>query len=133
MSASTTLIPVRMLTQFVYCNRLGYLEWVQGEFQTSADVAEGAFQHRMVDSGATTGGPGDAIHARSVALSDYNPVPTAKIDLLELDGHTATPVEYKKGAVPDVPGKVYDSTMVQVCAQGLLLRANGYDCTGGVV
>ena len=36
-----TPIPVRMLTQFAYCNRLGYMEWVQGEFETSADVEEG--------------------------------------------------------------------------------------------
>ncbi len=55
-----TLIPVRMLTQFAYCNRLGYMEWVQGEFETSADVEEGAFRHRRVDepSGPEGGGGG---------------------------------------------------------------------------
>ena len=127
------MIPVRMLTQFVYCNRLGYLQWVQDEFQTSADVEEGSFQHRVVDAGSTTSGPEETIHARSVSLSDDNLGLTAKIDLLELNGKSATPVEYKKGTMPDIPGHVYDSTMVQVCAQGLLLRANGYECAKGVV
>ena len=133
MSTSTTLIPVRMLTQFAYCNRLGYLEWVQGEFQTSADVEEGRYQHRIVDAGSTTTGTDDTIHARSVSLSDDTLGLTAKIDLLELDGDTATPVEYKKGTIPDIPGNIYDSTLIQVCAQGLLLRANGYHCTTGIV
>lgn len=126
------MIPVRMLTQFAYCNRLGYLEWVQNEFQTSADVEEGTFQHRVVDSGATTSSD-DTIHTRSVLLSDGKLDLTAKIDLLEIDGDTATPIEYKKGSVPNIPGGVYDSTMIQVCAQGLLLRANGYTCDKGVV
>ena len=132
MSAPVTLIPVRMLTQFAYCNRLGYLEWVQQEFESSADVEEGLFQHRVVDSGAATKSD-HTIHARSVTLSDENLGLVSKLDLLELDGNKATPVEYKKGDTPDVPGNVYDSTMIQVCAQGLLLRANGYECSGGVV
>ena len=131
--STPTLIPVRMLVQFTYCNRLGYLEWIQGEFQSSADVEEGRYQHRIVDAGSTTTGPDDTIHARSVSLSDTNLGLTAKIDLLELDGDAATPVEYKKGAIPDVPGRIYDSTLVQVCAQGLLLKANGYECTKGIV
>lgn len=133
MSAPATLIPVRKLVQFTYCNRLGYLEWVQQEFESSADVEEGLFQHRIVDAGATTGGQDHTIHARSVTLSDDNLGLVSKLDLLELDGKRATPVEYKKGDMPDIPGNVYDSTMVQVCAQGLLLRANGYECSGGVV
>jgi hypothetical protein len=30
-----------MLNEFTYCPRLGYLEWVQGEFADSADTVEG--------------------------------------------------------------------------------------------
>ncbi len=132
-----TLIPVRMLTQFAYCNRLGYMEWVQGEFETSADVEEGTLQHRRVDEPSgqrkmKEGGDGP-IHARSVTVSDDTLGLVAKADLLEIQGKTATPVEYKKGTVPDVPGGVRESTMIQVCAQGLLLRANGYECAEGVV
>ena len=133
MSIPTTLIPTHKLARFIYCNRLAYLEWVQDEFQTSEDVEEGLFQHRIVDSGSATAGPDDTIHARSVSLSDDNLGLTAKIDLLELDGDAATPVEYKKGSIPDISGHIHDSTLVQVCAQELLLRANGYRCTAGVV
>jgi hypothetical protein len=32
------LLPVRMLNEFAYCPRLGYLMWVQGEFADSADT-----------------------------------------------------------------------------------------------
>lgn len=131
------LIPVRMLTQYTYCPRLGYLEWVQQEFETSADVVEGTYQHRNVDvaSGTKKMAEKDAetIHARSVYLSDVNLGLVAKTDLIEIEGGKATPVEYKKGRVPDIPGKVYDSTLVQVCAQGLLLRAHGYESNVGVV
>ena len=38
-----------MLVQFVYCNRLAYMEWVQGEFASNAYVADGRYQHRNVD------------------------------------------------------------------------------------
>ena len=131
------LIPVRMLTQYTYCPRLGYMEWVQKEFEVSSDVAEGTYQHRNVDvvSGTKKMAEKDAetIHARSVYLSDENLGLIAKTDLIEIKGEKATPVEYKKGRVPDIPGGVYDSTLVQVCAQGLLLRAHGYESNGGVV
>lgn len=40
------LLPVRMLNEFSYCPRLGYLEWVQGEFADSADTVEGRYRHR---------------------------------------------------------------------------------------
>lgn len=43
------LIPVRMLNEHVYCPRLAYLEWVQGEWADSADTVEGRYKHRRVD------------------------------------------------------------------------------------
>ena len=51
MISETPQIPVRMLNEFVYCPRLGYLEWVQGEFMHSADTVDGAIKHRRVDKG----------------------------------------------------------------------------------
>ena len=123
------LIPVHTLKQFVYCNRLGYLEWVQKEFETSDDVAQGEFAHRNADKETIK----DVVHSRSVMLSDENLGMVAKIDILETDGNAVVPIEYKKSLMPDIPGNVYDSTMVQVCAQGLLLRANGYECNYGMV
>ena len=35
------LLPVRMLNEFSFCERLFYLEWVQGNFEDSADTIEG--------------------------------------------------------------------------------------------
>jgi len=40
-------------------------------------------------------------------------------------------VDYKRGATPDVEGNAWGSDRLQVCAQGLILRDNGYDCDEG--
>jgi len=132
------LIPVRMLTQYAYCKRLSYMEWAQGEFVANADVAEGKYLHRNVDapSGSkkmSKNGSDERIHARSVMLSDANLGLISKMDLLEISGKRATPVEYKRGSVPDTEERTYLDHRIQVCAQGLLLRANGYECAKGLV
>lgn len=54
LSGAVPLVPARMLNEFAYCPRLAYLEWVQGEFEDSADTVEGRFRHRRVDQ---PGGP----------------------------------------------------------------------------
>src|SRR5690606_37927247 len=43
------LIPVRMLNEFTYCPRLGYLEFVQGEWAENIETMQGTFGHRHVD------------------------------------------------------------------------------------
>lgn len=136
MSDSNDLLPVRMLTQYAYCKRLGYLEWVQGEFAYNKEVVEGKYAHRIVDQKSGTKkmeqGAEETIHARSVTLSDPTSKLISKIDLLELTGNNAIPVEYKRGNTPK-DGVPYKDHIVQICAQGLLLRANGYECTEGVI
>lgn len=134
---SPDLVPARMVNEFAYCPRLAYLEWVQGEFAVNADVAEGRYVHRVVDS---EGGrlpdeleEGDSIHARSVWLSAPAEFLSARIDLIEAEGRIVTPVDYKRGAVPDVPERAWEADRVQVCAQALVLRANGYACEQGVI
>ena len=57
----------------------------------------------------------------------------AKIDLIDLQAGVAVPVDYKRGRVPDVPGGAWEPEMVQLCAQGLILRENGYQCEGGIL
>lgn len=57
----------------------------------------------------------------------------ARIDLVELNGREAVPVDYKKGKVPDTKHRALDPERVQVCLQGLLLRENGYDCDHGII
>lgn len=143
------LVPARMLNEYTYCPRLCYMEWVQGEFAHSADTIDGRFQHRRVDRPAgdlpvrePNGEPPgpeeedaqpEKVHARSVMLSDEGLGAIARIDLVEAEGTRATPVDYKRGTVPDIPGHVYDPERVQLCLQGLLLRANGYVCEEGVI
>jgi len=138
-------VPARMVNEFCYCPRLAYLEWVQGDFEDNADTAEGRFRHRVVDrEGGQLPSPlsplppgegegGEVIHARSVWLSAEEEGLTARIDLLEGEGLDVTPVDYKRGAAPDLPEGAWEPDRVQLCAQGLVLRANGYRCQGGVI
>src|SRR5262252_8127761 len=44
-SAETPLVPVRMVNEYVYCPRLAFLEWVDGEWADSADTEEGRRAH----------------------------------------------------------------------------------------
>lgn len=128
---------MRMLVQFVYCNRLGYMEWVQNEFASNEFVADGVYKHRNVDK--TTGhkklqtDTEEKIHASSITISDPQLGIVSKIDRLEKTGSIATPIEYKRGRTPKTPTKWYDSHMVQICAQALLLSANGYTCKSGIL
>ncbi len=149
-------IPVRMLNEHVYCPRLAYLEWVQGEWADSADTVDGRWRHRRVDQPAgdlpkataaappTAAGsdadPGQAdtdsstkIHARSVNLASESLGLIAKLDLVEGEGNTVTPVDYKRGKRPHTERGVYDPERVQLCAQGLLLREHGYTCAAGAI
>ncbi|CBE69808.1 MAG: CRISPR-associated endonuclease Cas4/Cas1 [Candidatus Methylomirabilis oxygeniifera] len=129
-----------MLNEFAYCPRLCYLEWVQGEFADSADTVEGRLRHRTVDRGRQrqkptkeeTGEP-EAIHERSVHLTSDRLGLTAKVDLIEGEGNQVTPVDYKRGKRPHLPQGAYEPERVQVCAQGLILRDNGFLCDNGVI
>lgn len=149
------LVPARMVNEYVYCPRLAYLEWVQGDWADNADTAEGRFRHRVVDqetgdlpdparpaddpeSPAPAADASSAIHARSVWMSAPEEWLTARIDLLEGEATpgaapSLTPVDYKRGSPPDLPEGAWESDRVQLCAQGLILRANGYACAGGVI
>lgn len=143
--ADEELIPARMLNEFTYCPRLAYLEWVQGEFTDNLDTKQGTFGHRNVDKPSTRPVPnGDESRAadhndehaaplktRSLTLSAPREGLVAKLDVLELDGLVATPVEYKKGAIPNNPEQAWEPERVQLCAQGLILRENGFACEQG--
>ena len=128
------LFPARMLNEYAYCPRLFYLEWVLGEWADSADTEEGRLRHRRVDE--EKGALPDAdeaqegkIHARSITLSSERLGLIARFDLLEGDGQQATPVDYKRGRLPDTLEGSWEPDRVQVCVQALILRENGYDCT----
>jgi CRISPR-associated protein Cas1 len=131
------LIPARMLSEFAYCPRLCYIEWIDGEFVDNEDTVDGRFQHRRVDAKEETI-PEDEIetetvHARSMFLTGPKVGITCRIDLLEGDGERVTPVDYKRGKAPNIPGGAYEPDRVQLCAQGQVLRENGFKCDSGIV
>lgn len=141
--AEQPLLPVRMLNEFAYCPRLFHLEWVQREWADNADTLDGKRVHKRVDKPsarglqpATSDAEPDELftqHARSVDLGDATLGLVARIDLVEAEGDHATPIDYKRSKRPDVPGGAYEPERVQVCAQGLLLRAHGFRSEQGVL
>ena len=64
--------------------------------------------------------------ARSVTLSSERLGIIAKMDLVEGDDGTVTPVDTKKGKRPHVAEGAYEPERVQVCAQALILEDAGY-------
>lgn len=132
------LIPVRMINEYVYCPRLAFMMWVQGEFAHSADTVEGAIRHKRVDREkgklpVETTDEHEEIHAQSVSLSSESLGITAKIDLVEGIGTEVQPLDYKKGKRPHIAAGAYAPERVQVCAQGLLLREHGFRSEYGVL
>ena len=133
------LVPARMVNEYVYCPRLAYLEWVQGEWVESSDTVEGRHAHRRVNrDGGKLPPPADVekaekLHARSITLSSDRLGLIARMDLIESDGAKVTPVDYKRGKRPHVERGAHDPERVQLCVQGMLLREHGYDCDEGVL
>lgn len=142
-----SLIPARMINEVLYCERLLYLEYVQGEWADNAFTADGQAVHRRVNErekalkparATSEGAEGEDGNerpyvARSVWLSSERLGITAKIDLVEVDGGSVIPVEYKRSGRPDVPAGAYLPELAQVCAQVLLLREHGYACDHGEI
>lgn len=147
------LLPARMLNEFVYCPRLFYYEWVEGVFESSSDTLEGQAKHSRVDTepGAMPL-PGDGgretIHSRSITLSSERVGLIAKLDLVESDDDNSAadaseesapravrPVDYKKGRPREEDGvpAAWPSDRVQIAAQALVLRDNGYRCDEGIL
>lgn len=120
----STLWPSRGVAEHAYCPRLFYYMTVEGVFIPSADTEKGAGVHARVDqpsqappSPPTTNGKSgrkkknvekleesepsvDTDRPRSVrslALTSERLGITATLDLAEINGTTAIPVEYRKG------------------------------------
>lgn len=139
LAGDSPLLPARMVNEYQYCPRLAYLEWVQGEWADSADTVEGRAKHRRTDRKGGSLPPADELdeheklHARSLTLSSNRLGLIAKMDLVEADDGTVTPVDYKRGKRPHTAKGAWDPERVQVCVQGLILREHGYTCTEGVL
>jgi len=136
------LIPLRMLNEFTYCPRLGILEWVEGEWAENSDTLRGTLRHAAVDRPGfrrrrEREPQGDAselrerLQLRSVELSDPELGIVGKIDIVEIEDGAVQPIDYKKGKRPHIAAGAWEPERVQLCAQGLLLRAAGYACDSG--
>jgi CRISPR-associated protein Cas1 len=129
------MVPARMLNEYAYCPRLFFLEWVDSLWAANADTAEGDRRHRRVDAGggaAPLPDEGVLKAARSVELASERLGITAKLDLVEGAGGGVVPVDVKKGR-PTSDGQPWEADAVQVCAQVLLLRDQGYVCERGEI
>lgn len=132
------LIPVRMVNEWVYCPRLAYLEWIEGEWAESGDTAEGRRVHARVDEGggylpAPEDLDEEMNRAKAVTLSSERLGIIAKMDVVETDGGMAMPVDFKKGKRPHVAAGAYEPERVQVCAQAMIFEDNGYSVERGAL
>jgi CRISPR-associated protein Cas1 len=140
-SAPPDLVPARMVNEVIYCERLAYLEWAQGEFADNVFTVDGRIVHRRADEGGRAlPDPADddadeppPFTARAVMLSSPTLGLIAKIDVVEGEAGEVIPIEYKRGSAPAVPGGAYLPERAQVCAHVLLLREHGYACPRGEI
>ena len=114
--SETPLVPA-----WVYCPRLAYLEWVEGEWADSADTVQGKRAHTRVDKGGgRLPSPGELdeeiAQARSVTMSSDRLGVIAKMDVLDIRDGVIMPVDFKKGKRPHVAAGAYEPERVQVSA-----------------
>ena len=136
-------LPARMLNEFVYCPRLFYYEWVESQFVHNLETLEGSIRHAKIDqaeddlpSPTELIDNGAACRARSIELASDRYRVVAKMDLVEAQDGRVTPVDYKRGRPresADGTLEAWDADRVQLAAQALVLRENGYTCLEGVV
>jgi len=130
-----------MVSEVAYCPRRYAIEHVRGDFADNEHTVEGRAVHQRVDRATTAQLPDpeeapDPERPRSVRrvhLSDLTLGMVGVLDLVEVSDGELVPVDYKKGAAPDVPEGAWEPERVQVCAQILLLRAHGYRVSHGVL
>lgn len=162
------LWPARSIAEYAYCPRLFYYMQVEGVFLPSRDTEEGLAVHGRVNRPsavssdeavpagqggleATSAGVDRPRVVRSLALTSRALGLTATLDLAEIAGKQAVPVEYRKGrprrkaAAPtrDDPGEerepvfsraqAWPADLVQVGLQALLLEEAGYTVREAII
>lgn len=136
MSEFPELIPARMVSDYVYCPRSCYLEWVQQRWESNDDTAAGTFRHRSVDAKAgRLPSPGEEAPPEatfSVALSDPGWGLTGVIDRVDHETGRSVPVDLKKGH-PRSDGSCWPADRVQVWCYSALLEAAGFRVDEGHV
>lgn len=140
---------VRNIAEYAYCPRLFYYMQVEGIFLPSHDTVAGEAVHATVDAPSRLASnqedPPPVL--RSLVLDSERLRLTGKIDLVELTGQQATPIEYRKGrprrvslaSAQDIDEEAEQQTIehiepwptdiVQVALLALLLEEHGYTVT----
>ncbi len=139
--------PARNVAEYVYCPRLFYYMEVEGIHVPSEDTEEGNRVHRRVDVPSADRVPADYGAAdqgrtvRSMTLTSGALGLTATLDIVEVSGATAIPVEYRKGRPRRCAAEgleedsengrtggvePWPTDRVHVALQGLLLAEAGY-------
>ena len=129
-----------MLNEFVYCPRLFFYEWVDGVFRHNSDTVEGAQKHEKGDEKeddlpAADALEGERVKARGVMLASDTLGLVAKMDLVEAAEGAVTPVDYKRGRPRDGDAgpEAWPADEIQIAAQAIVLRHNGYTCHEGLL
>jgi len=135
------MMGVRYLSNYAYCPRLFYLQWVEGIFIESAATVSGSSIHRQVDKPSHIDenadislSPGQKL--RSLKLESTELGLTGKIDLLEGGENGAILLDYKRGAAwrnseGELLPKEYDE--LQVAAYVLLARGESMQINGAFI
>lgn len=154
-----SLWPARNVAEHAYCPRLFYYMQVEGIFVPSSDTEKGVAVHRRVDKPSAAqekvneseADPDRPKTVRSLALTSESLGLTATLDLAEISGQTAVPVEYRKGRPkhismgppvddcgeieqpPLAHPEAWPTDRVQVGLQAVLLESAGYDVPEAVI
>lgn len=153
-----SLWPARNVAEYAYCPRLFYFMEVEGIFLPSADTEKGLAVHRRVDRPSAepsaeeeTPDADKPKSVRKLTLTRKTLGLTATLDIAEISGKVAVPVEYRKGRPkrtalappPDDPGEAEEPPLsrpeawptdrVQVGLQAILLKESGYEVPKAVI
>ena len=154
-----SLWPARNVAEYAYCPRLFYYMQVEGIFVPSSDTEKGVAVHRRVDKPSASLEMADAGDSdperpkvvRSLALTSESLGLTATLDLAEISGQTAVPVEYRKGhpkhismgppsddcgemeQAPLSHPEAWPTDRIQVGLQAILLESAGYAVPEAVI
>ncbi len=154
-----SLWPARNVAEYAYCPRLFYYMQVEGIFVPSSDTEKGVAVHRRVDKPSASlekvevgeDDPERPKVVRSLALTSESLGLTATLDLAEISGQTAVPVEYRKGRpkhismgpsaddcgemeqLPLQHAEAWPTDRIQVGLQAVLLESAGYKVCEAVI
>ena len=154
-----SLWSARNVAEYAYCPRLFYYMQVEGIFVPSSDTEKGVAVHRRVDKPSAAQEKVDESKAdsdrpktvRSLALTSEPLGLAATLDLAEISGSVAVPVEYRKGRPKRVAvgppaddcgemeqppvshPEAWPTDRIQVGLQAVLLEDAGYTVRDAVI